>query len=84
MEEKITIKLPLIPLRGLTVFPDMTTSLPIGRDKSLEALDYATEHKLPVFLVSQKDASVQDPQRQDLCDIGTIAKIKQVLKLPGN
>ena len=84
MEEKITIKLPLIPLRGLTVFPDMTTSLPIGREKSLEALDYATEHKLPVFLVSQKDASVQDPQRQDLCDIGTIAKIKQVLKLPGN
>ena len=51
MEEKITIKLPLIPLRGLTVFPDMTTSLPIGREKSLEALDYATEHKLPVFLV---------------------------------
>ncbi len=84
MEEKFTIKLPLIPLRGLTVFPDMTTSLSIGREKSLEALEYATEHKMPVFLVSQKDASIQDPQRQDLCDIGTIAKVKQVLKLPGN
>ena len=84
MEEKMTIKLPLIPLRGLTVFPDMTTSLPIGRTKSLEALEYATEHKMPVFLITQKDAAVQDPQRQDLYDIGTIATVKQVLKLPGN
>ncbi|MEY8321746.1 endopeptidase La [Lachnospiraceae bacterium 46-61] len=84
MEEKMTIKLPLIPLRGLTVFPDMTTSLPIGRTKSLEALEYATKHKMPVFLITQKDATVQDPERQDLYDIGTIATVKQVLKLPGN
>lgn len=84
MEEKMTIKLPLIPLRGLTVFPDMTTSLPIGRTKSLEALEYATKHKMPVFLITQKDAAVQDPERQDLYDIGTIATVKQVLKLPGN
>lgn len=80
----MTIKLPLIPLRGLTVFPDMTTSLPIGRTKSLEALEYATKHKMPVFLITQKDAAVQDPERQDLYDIGTIATVKQVLKLPGN
>ena len=84
MEKDFITKLPLIPLRGLTVFPDMTTSLPIGREKSLEALDYATEHKVSVFLVTQKDPSIQDPQRQDLHDIGTIAKVKQVLKLPGN
>lgn len=83
MEEKMTTKLPLIPLRGLTVFPDMTTSLPIGREKSLEALEYATKHNTPVFLITQKNPSVQDPQRADLYDIGTIAKVKQVLKIPG-
>ena len=83
MEEKITTKLPLIPLRGFTVFPDMTTSLPIGREKSLEALEYATKHDTPVFLITQKNPSVQDPQRGDLYDIGTIARVKQVLKLPG-
>ena len=76
--------LPLIPLRGITVFPNMVISFSVGRQKSLDAVEKATKGDEVVFLVSQKDPSVDSPKIDDICSVGTIAKVKQILKLPGN
>ncbi len=84
MEKKISVRMPLIPLRGLTVFPNMIISFPVGREKSLDALERATDKGETVFLLAQKDAQVAVPEREDLYNIGTVAKVKQILKLPGN
>lgn len=78
------LKFPIVPLRGITVFPNMIISFPVGRQHSLDALEAAGKKDDIVFLVMQKDAGVNDPNIGDLYEIGTVAKIKQVLKLPGN
>ena len=84
MENKACRQFPIIPLRGITVFPRMVISFPVGREKSIQALGHATESGEQVFLVAQRDQSVAKPELEDLCAIGTVAKIKQILKLPGN
>lgn len=78
------LRLPFIPLRGITIFPNMVVSFAVGRQKSLDALERATEEEAPIFLVTQKNSTVSNPEKDDLCDIGTVAKVKQILKLPGN
>lgn len=78
------LKFPIVPLRGITVFPNMIISFPVGRQNSLDALEAAGKKDDIVYLVMQKDAGVNDPNKGDLYEIGTVAKIKQVLKLPGN
>lgn len=83
MERKLSEKMPLIPLRGLTVFPHMIISFPVGRQKSIKAVELAVEQEKKVFLISQKDPKDSMPTREGLFHIGTIATIKQVLKLPG-
>ena len=85
MEEtvKMTV-MPLIPLRGLTVFPEMGLHFDIGREKSIVALERAMMMNQTVFLVSQKDAETDLPTVDDFYHIGTIAKIKQMLKMPGD
>ena len=75
--------LPLIPLRGIYPLPHMVTHFDIGREKSLTSLEVALEKEERVFLVSQKDATVEKPSRKDLYDMGVIATIRQTLKLPG-
>lgn len=84
MAKNSSAKFPLIPLRGITVFPNMIASFAIGREKSMDALERAMEEDETVFLVSQKDPKTTEPSRQDLYDMGTISKVKQVLRLPGN
>lgn len=84
MEKKQPIIVPMIALRGLTIFPGMAISFPAGRQKSLDALQAAEENGKQVFLVTQKDPATPDPSRNDLYDIGVLAEVKQVLKLPGN
>ena len=84
MEKKQPIIVPMIALRGLTVFPGMAISFPAGRQKSLDALQAAEENGKEIFLVTQKDPATPDPSRNDLYDIGVLAELKQVLKLPGN
>ena len=74
----------MIALRGLTVFPSMVISFPASRQRSLDALDAAEENARKVFLVTQKDPSIANPDQEDLYEIGTLAEVKQVLKLPGN
>ncbi|SET29502.1 ATP-dependent proteinase. Serine peptidase. MEROPS family S16 [Natronincola peptidivorans] len=88
MEEKETNissrTMPLIPLRGLTVFPYMVIHFDVGRERSINALEEAMVHDQLVFLVSQKEAEITAPSLNDIYQVGTIAKIKQMLKLPGD
>ncbi len=81
MEKK---KMPLIPLRGLIVFPYLMLYFDVGRKKSVEALEEAMLRDQYIFLTTQKDIEVEEPSVEDFYSFGTIAKIKQMLKLPGD
>lgn len=76
--------LPVMALRGLVVFPGIVTHFDVGRLKSAKAVEEAMRADQRIFLVAQKDLSVDDPKRSDLYDIGTVAIIKQILRLPGD
>ena len=76
--------MPLIPLRGLSIFPYMVLHFDIGREKSINALEKAMVRDQMVFLAAQKDPDTDLPTVSDFYGIGTIAKIKQMLKLPGD
>lgn len=80
---KIEHELPLIPLRGLAIFPYMILNFDVGRDVSLKALDEAMLKDELVFLTSQKKAEVDEPTEEDFYHIGTVCKVKQMIKLPG-
>ncbi len=75
--------IPLVALRGILVFPSMIMHLDVGREKSVTALEKAMVDDNEIMLVSQRQANVDDPEPEELYDVGTIASIKQVLKLPG-
>ncbi|MDD4725328.1 MAG: endopeptidase La [Tissierellia bacterium] len=75
--------LPLIPLRGISVFPNMVIHFDVGRGKSIEALEKAMIDDSLILLCTQKDAKVDEPQIEDFYHVGTVAKVKQMLKLPG-
>lgn len=76
--------MPLIPLRGLSIFPYMVIHFDVGRDKSINALERAMINDSLIFLTSQKEAKVDMPTPDDFYHVGTICKIKQMLKLPGD
>lgn len=75
--------MPTVALRDLVVFPDMFIHFDVGREKSVNALKKAMDTDQEIFLVTQKDISVDDPDYSELYEIGVIATVKQVLKLPG-
>ena len=77
-------RIPVLALRGLTVFPGMTIHFDVGREKSIRAVDRAMSGGQRIFLVAQKDVRVDDPREEDLYPIGTVATVKQVLKLPSD
>ena len=72
----------MIPLRGLTVFPGMVIHFDVGREKSIAAIEAAMIDKQLVFLSYQLDASIEHPLSADVSQIGVIAEVKQILKLP--
>ena len=74
--------LPVLPLRDVVVYPSMVIPLFVGRAKSIAALEHATANDKKIFLVAQKDAKSDDPAREDLYDIGTVATVLQMLRLP--
>jgi len=76
------VTLPLLPLRDVVVFPHMVIPLFVGRPKSIKALDAAMESGKHILLVAQKQAAKDDPSADDLYDIGSIATVLQMLKLP--
>ncbi len=84
MEKKQPIIVPMVALRGLTIFPGMAISFPAGRQKSLDALQAAEENGREVFLVTQIDPATLNPGINDVYEIGVLAEVKQVLRLPGN
>lgn len=77
-------KLPLLPLRDVIIFPHMVVPLFVGREKSIAALEEAVKNDNELFLVTQKDASVLNPERGDLYDVGTVVNVIQMLRLPDN
>lgn len=81
MPEKKT--LPLLPLRGMVVFPYMIIHLDVGRDRSLVALEKAMVGDRRIMLAAQRDADLDEPKREDIYQIGTIVSISQLIKLPG-
>ncbi len=78
-----TKSLPAIAMRGLVVFPHMTFHFDVLRKKSIRALEKASEGEGLVFLTTQKDISIEDPTENDIFKMGTVVKIKQFLRLPG-
>ena len=76
--------LPLLPLRGLSIFPYMLLHFDVGREKSIKALEEAMINDQLIFLVTQKDPNTDLPTEEDFYNVGTISKIKQLLKLPGD
>ena len=73
---------PLMPLRDIVLFPGMVAPLVVGRKKSIAALEAAMADRSPVFLVTQKDARVDDPDHRHLYTLGTLASVMQLLRLP--
>ncbi len=80
MEERITLNLPVLALRGLTIFPDLTLSFDVEREISIFALDSAMETDRRIFLVTQRDIATARPAEQDLYPIGTVCHILQIIK----
>ena len=78
------VELPMIPRRGLSVFPNMVLHFDIGREKSINALEKAMVNNQYIFLASQMDENTDLPTPDDFYHIGTVGKIKQMLKLPGD
>lgn len=76
------VDIPVLPLRDVVVYPHMVIPLFIGREKSILCLEAAMDTDKQIFLVAQKDASLDDPSIDDLYDVGTVANILQMLKLP--
>jgi len=74
--------LPLLPLRGLLVYPSMVLHLDVGRDKSVRALEHAMVADHKILLCSQSEVNIEDPTEEDIYKVGTIAKVRQMLKLP--
>ncbi len=81
--EKSTTVLPMLALRGLTVFPGMNINFDVERTMSLNALNSAMENDRQIFLLTQKDISVESPSESDLYTVGTICTVRQLLRMPG-
>lgn len=79
----MSLILPALALRGITVFPEMLLHFDVGRPKSKKALEAAMSKDQTVFLLTQKDMRTDSPKQDDLFTTGTISQIKQLLKLPG-
>ncbi|MBC8207888.1 MAG: endopeptidase La [Desulfobulbaceae bacterium] len=82
MQETESTAYPLMPLRDIVVFPHMVAPLVVGRKKSIQALEEAMENRTEILLVTQKDSKVDDPDRDQIHEIGTVAAVMQLLRLP--
>lgn len=76
------VTIPVLALRGLTVFPQLTLHFDVGRAASIQALEEAMGENREIFLVTQKELTLENPSQSDLYTIGTVANVKQILRLP--
>ncbi|MBN9295713.1 MAG: endopeptidase La [Filimonas sp.] len=74
--------LPLLPLRNTVLFPGVVIPITVGRDKSIKAVNEAYKHDKLIGVLAQKDATIEEPAIKDLCDIGTVARIVKLIKMP--
>ncbi|MEG0354396.1 MAG: endopeptidase La [Lachnospiraceae bacterium] len=77
-----TMSLPMVALRGMTILPETVVHFDVSRERSVEAIQEAMIEEQKIFLVAQKEIDTESPQQEDLYQVGTIASIKQVIKLP--
>lgn len=82
LEREAHIELPVLPLRDVVVYPHMVIPLFVGREKSIRCLETAMAQDKQIILVAQRDAELDEPTKDDIFDIGTVASILQLLKLP--
>jgi len=82
LTESLSLDLPLLPLRDVVVYPHMVIPLFVGRPKSIAALQHAMDHDKKILLVAQKNAKDDEPNHQDLYQVGTLATVLQLLRLP--
>ncbi len=82
MEEK-TVNMPAVPMRGVVLFPHMVLNFDAARKKSIKALEYAMEHDNMVFLTTQTDITKDEPSKTDVFETGTVARVKQMMRMPG-
>ncbi|MGZ5607571.1 MAG: endopeptidase La [Methylobacter sp.] len=80
--QQINVMVPVLPLRDVVVYPHMVIPLFVGRERSIDALDAAMKDNKQILLVAQKEAEVDEPDIADLYEVGTLANILQMLKLP--
>lgn len=78
-----SFSMPMVALRGLVIFPEMTLHFDVGRQKSVRAIRAAMEKKTNIFLAAQVDMECDDPRTDDLYNMGVVCEVKQVIKLPG-
>ncbi len=79
-----TTTVPVVALRGMTVFPGVLIHFEVAREVSVNALETAMTSGCPIFLVGQRDVAVEEPGEKDLYTIGTVASVRQILRLPGD
>lgn len=80
----VAVTIPVLALRGLTVFPQLMLHFDVGRPASIQALEEAMGENREIFLVTQRDLTVENPDQSDLYSVGTVANVKQILRLPEN
>ena len=78
------VKVPLLPLRDVIIFPHMVVPLFVGREKSINALEECVNRKMDLFLVAQRQATTVSPSEKDIFEVGTLGTILQILRLPDN
>ena len=76
--------LPVLPLRGIVVFPGCVTHFDVGRSRSARAVEEAMRADQMIFLVAQRDVQCDEPKKTDLYSVGTVAYVRQILRLPGD
>ena len=79
-----TVRMPMLALRGLVLFPNMILHFDVGREKSIAALKKAMDDDQYIYLVAQKDIRDDDPQDYEIYNVGVVAQIRQILKMPGD
>ena len=79
---EVKLSQPLLPLRDIVVFPNMVAPLFVGREQSVNALNYVMTADKKIFLLSKKNSKIDNPNKESLYTFGTVAKIIQLLKLP--
>ena len=84
LREKKNDLYPILPLRDIVVYPNMVVPLFVGREKSIQALEEVMNNDRELYLVSQVESVTENPTEENLYQIGTIASIMQLLKLPDN